>query len=154
VTGPAHVTVRDARTGEGAVLAALLDGGALVPGTEDPADPAPYEAALAEVAAGDGAVLVAEVGGEVVGVCQLLVLRHLQHRGGRCAELESMHVRADHRGRGIGAVLLAAAVGRAEAADCYRIQLTSNLARGDAHRFYEAHGFVASHRGFKRLLPG
>jgi GNAT superfamily N-acetyltransferase len=37
---------------------------------------------------------------------------------------------------------------------CYRVQLTSNKQRGDAHRFYERNGFSATHQGFKRYLPG
>jgi GNAT superfamily N-acetyltransferase len=63
-----------------------------------------------------------------------------------------MHVAEDQRGRGIGAALLNAAVERAKAAGCYRIQLTSNKLRPDAHRFYRRHGFEASHEGFKLYL--
>jgi hypothetical protein len=32
------------------------------------------------------------------------------------------------------------------------VQLTSNDARPDAHRFYQRLGFTPSHRGFKLLL--
>ena len=39
-----------------------------------------------------GTVLVAELESESVGVCQLIVFRHLQARGGLCAEVESVHV--------------------------------------------------------------
>ena len=67
---------------------------------------AAYASALAEIDATDGAVLVAELDGEVVGVCQLIVFRHLQRRGGRCAEIESVHVHPEHRGSGIGGALL------------------------------------------------
>jgi GNAT superfamily N-acetyltransferase len=87
-----------------------------------------------------------------VGVCQLIVFRHLQSRGGLCAELESVHVHPEHRGGGIGAALVGAAVARARELGCYRVQLTSNVARPDAHRFYERLGFVPSHLGFKMLL--
>jgi GNAT superfamily N-acetyltransferase len=124
----------------------------LVEGKEDATDPAPYRAALAEIAQGPGAVLVAELDGQVVGVCQLIVFRHLQTRGGLCAEVESVHVHPDHRGRGIGGVLLRAAVQRARERGCYRVQLTSNNARPEAHRFYERLGFEPSHRGFKLML--
>jgi GNAT superfamily N-acetyltransferase len=124
----------------------------LVEGKEDATDPAPYRAALAEIAQGPGAVLVAEFDGQVVGVCQLIVFRHLQTRGGLCAEVESVHVHPDHRGRGIGGVLLRAAVQRARELGCYRVQLTSNNARPEAHRFYERLGFEPSHRGFKLML--
>ncbi len=63
------------------------------PSIEDPGDLGPYRAALGEVAGTRGAVLVAELAGEVVGVCQLIVFRHLQARGGLCAEIESGRVR-------------------------------------------------------------
>lgn len=34
------------------------------------------------------------------------------------------------------------------------VQLTSDKRRGDAHRFYERLGYVASHEGFKLELGG
>jgi GNAT superfamily N-acetyltransferase len=111
-----------------------------------------YADALREIEAGDGALLVAEVDGEVVGVCQLIVFRHLQAGGGRCAEIESVHVHPGYRGRGIGAALMADAVQRSRELGCYRVQLTSNRARQDAHRFYERAGFTPSHVGFKLPL--
>jgi GNAT superfamily N-acetyltransferase len=122
------------------------------PPREDAGDVGAYADALREIEAGDGALLVAEVQGEVVGVCQLIVFQHLQARGGRCAEIESVHVHPEHRGRGIGAALMAAAVARARELGCYRVQLTSNRARGDAHRFYERAGFTPTHVGFKLSL--
>jgi GNAT superfamily N-acetyltransferase len=126
-----------------------------VPGTtsnEDPSDLRPYRTALRDVRDTSGGVLVAELDGEVVGVCQLIVFRHLQARGGLCAEIESVHVHPDHRGRGIGSVLVRDAVSRARSLGCYRVQLTSNRARPEAHRFYERLGFEPSHVGFKRPL--
>ena len=85
-------------------------------------------------------------------MCQLITFRHLQERGGRCAEIESVHVDESLRSSGIGGALVEAAVERAAAAGCYRVQLTSNKARTAAHRFYVRHGFEASHEGFKRYL--
>ncbi len=148
----AGIRIRDAVAADATAVAALLAGGTLDPDAENPADPTPYREALSEIAATDGTwVLVAEdvASGEVVGMCQLLVFRHVQHRGGRCAEIESAHVRADRRGDGIGTLLAVACVTRARAAGCYRVQLTSNAVRADAHRFWERQGFVATHRGFK-----
>jgi GNAT superfamily N-acetyltransferase len=152
---PAGLIIRQVRESDlGRVVELMLLGP--VPGgpagTEDPADLGPYRAALRDIEGGGGAVLVAELDGEVVGVCQLIVFRHLQAHGGLCAEVESMHVHPDHRGGGIGAALLSDAVTRAGALGCYRIQLTSNTARPDAHRFYERLGFVPSHVGFKKRL--
>ena len=146
------VWVRDARPGDVGALAGLLAGGSLTV-KEDLTDLAPYAEALDAILADPSStVLVAELDGSVSGMCQLRVLRHLQQRGGRCAEIESMHVAEGHRNAGVGALLLDAAVARAAEAGCYRVQLTSNVARPDAHRFYLRHGFDASHVGFKRYL--
>jgi len=147
------VRIRSAVPADAGALVALLAGGSLGPSDEDAGELAPYVAALEEIRDTPGCdVLVAEVDGEVVGMCQLMVVRHVQHGGGRCAELESVHVAADLRSHGIGGALVEAAVAAARAAGCYRVQLTSNGARADAHRFYERHGFEATHVGFKRLL--
>jgi GNAT superfamily N-acetyltransferase len=156
-TDPAseRVVVRTATPDDAADVVALLQAGALTQDADD-TDLAPYRVALADIGATPGTdVLVAVLDGRVVGTCQLITFRHLQHGGGRCAELESMHVAPEVRGRGVGGVLVESAVDRARDAGCYRVQLTSNLVRTDAHRFYERHGFSPSHVVFKRLLdPG
>ncbi len=144
--------VRTARPDDAAALVELLEGGSLGERKEDPADLEAYRAALTDIGRSRGALLVAEADGEVVGMCQLIVFRHLQHRGGWCAEVESVHVRKDRRDEGIGGDLLEAAVDAARSSGCHRVQLTSNVARSDAHRFYKRHGFEPSHVGFKRLL--
>jgi len=144
--------VRLARPDDTPALAALLAGGSLR-GGEDPADLAVYQAAMDDIVRTPGNdVLVAEAGGSVAGMCQLITFRHLQQRGGRCAEIESMHVDEGLRSSGIGGALLEAAVQLAREAGCYRVQLTSNKSRAAAHRFYLRHGFEASHQGFKRYL--
>jgi GNAT superfamily N-acetyltransferase len=152
---PAGLVIRSAAEVDlGRIVELLVLG--VVPGgppsTEDPHDLGPYRAALHDIVGSGGAVLVAERAGEVVGVCQLIVFRHLQAHGGLCAEVESMHVHPDHRNGGVGAALIGEAIARARGLGCYRVQLTSNTARPDAHRFYERLGFVPSHIGFKLLF--
>jgi ribosomal protein S18 acetylase RimI-like enzyme len=156
VTEPAGTpTIRRALPSDVPALVELLIAGA-VAGTpedkEDRTDTAPYRAALTEIEAAGNAVLVAEEQGVVVGMCQLVLFRHFQGRGGRCAEIESVHVRAESRKRGIGSALVRAAVEVAQAGGCYRIQLTSNVVRDDAHRFYRSLGFEPTHVGFKLQL--
>jgi GNAT superfamily N-acetyltransferase len=146
------VEVRPLGRGEVAAAVAVMLGGSHHPSTERPGDDDAYWRAAEETAARGGAVLVALEGDEVVGLCQVMVLRHFQHAGGLCAELESVFVREDRRGRGVGGALLEAAEALARERGCYRVQLTSNLVRADAHRFYEAHGYRATHRGFKKPL--
>jgi GNAT superfamily N-acetyltransferase len=156
-TTPAGLVIRPAaesdlgRIVELLVLGVVPDGR---PSAEDPGELGPYRSAWRYIAEADdgGIVLVATSADEVVGVCQLIVFRHLQARGGLCAELESVHVHPEHRGAGVGAALVGEAIARARGLGCYRVQLTSNAARPDAHRFYGRLGFVPSHRGFKLPL--
>jgi GNAT superfamily N-acetyltransferase len=147
-----EVVIRQARDDDVARIVELFEHGSLTEGKEDPADLDRYRTALSEIASGAGAVLVAQLDEEVVGVCQLIVFRHLQSKGGLCAEIESVHVHPDRRGAGIGGVLMEAAISRARELGCYRVQLTSNQARLDAHRFYVRLGFSGSHQGFKLIL--
>jgi GNAT superfamily N-acetyltransferase len=146
------VVVRSARVDDLEAIVACMASGALVEGREDASDLAPYRAALDDAQRAPSDVLVAEADGEVVGVAQFIVFRHLQYRGRLCAELESVHVRPDRRGRGIGTLLVTSAVERARSIGCHRIQLTSNVARTAAHRFWERMGFVPSHIGYKLPL--
>jgi len=150
---PEHgVVIRSATVDDVAVLVALLRAGTLGM-REDDTDLTAYEDALREITASThGDVLVAQLAGRVVGFCQLIIFRHLQACGGLCAEIESLHVDEPSRSGGIGGALLEAAVARASAAGCYRVQLTSNTQRTRAHRFYLRHGFAQSHEGFKRHL--
>ena len=149
------ISLRTAVTEDIDAMVDLMVGGRLETDAHDePGDRDEYVAALDEIDRDPSASVIVAVnhGVDVVGMLQLVTFRHLQHHGGRCAQIESMHVRHDLRYSGIGGKLLDHAVEFARAAGCYRVQLTSNNARHDAHRFYERHGFVGSHRGFKRTL--
>ena len=148
----ADLVIRSATQTDVARLIELLEGGALVAGREDLGDFESYRSALAEIVAGPGTVLVAERNGVVVAMCQLVIFRHFQARGSRCAEVESVHVHPDVRGQGIGHALMEAVIEQARQLGCARLQLTSNVARPRAHSFYESLGFSPSHIGFKLAL--
>lgn len=112
-----------------------------------------YEAAFRAIADNPATRLyVAEEDGRVVGTFQLVLVRSIPDRGALKATLEAVQVAASDRGRGIGAAMVRFAVEEARAAGALFLQLTSNLARTDAHRFYERLGFARSHAGFKRRL--
>ena len=146
------VTVRAIERRDVAGAASLVRAGSLTPDAEQIDNDDAYWAAVVETRARLGDVLVAELEGDVVGVCQVMVFPHFQYTGGWCCELESVHVRNDLRSRGIGAALLGAAERLAVERGCYRIQLTSRNERDDAHRFYVANGFDLTSQGFKKSL--
>ena len=94
-------------------------------------------------------LFVAERDGDVVGTFQILFNRTLTGRGSLSMIIEAVQTRPDMRGQGIGAQMIGYAIGEAKRRDCRLVQLTSNAARTDAHRFYERLGFAKSHAGFK-----
>lgn len=97
-------------------------------------------------------IVVATLHGEVVGTLQLTFIPGLSHKGTWRAQVEAVRVRDDLRNRQIGTRLMEWVVDRARVRGCWLIQLTSNRARLDAHRFYERLGFTASHVGMKLYL--
>ncbi|MEV7965767.1 GNAT family N-acetyltransferase [Sphaerisporangium sp. NPDC088356] len=97
-------------------------------------------------------LVVAEADGEVVGTMQLTFIPGLSRRGGERALIEAVRVGASMRGQGLGRAMMLWAVDRARERGCRMVQLTSDKARADAHRFYTSLGFVDSHVGFKLSL--
>lgn len=97
-------------------------------------------------------LFVAELEGEVVGTFEIMFSRTLTGRGSLSMVLEAVQTRGDMRGKGIGARMIDYAIEEGRRRDCRTVQLTSNMARTDAHRFYERLGFVKSHFGFKMKL--
>ncbi|KQW30830.1 acetyltransferase [Rhizobium sp. Root274] len=112
-----------------------------------------YRAAFARIAASPNETLyVAELDGEVVGTFQTMITTTMTALGSSSMIIEAVQTRADIRGRGIGAAMIGYAVERARTESMRLVQLTSNAARKDAHRFYERLGFAPSHLGFKLKL--
>ncbi len=155
-SAPAGLMVRDATEADLPRVVELINNGA-VGGREGeqlgPPLPASYIDAFNEITERHGGhVFVAELNGEIVGTVQMLLLPNLSHLGRPIAQLESMHVAATHRGNRIGEEMIRCAVAEAKLHGCFRMQLTSNKLRHDAHRFYKRLGFEASHEGFKLSL--
>jgi GNAT superfamily N-acetyltransferase len=97
-------------------------------------------------------LVVARMDGEVVGVLQLTFIPYLTYQGGWRALIEAVRVDSKRRSQGLGKALFEWAIDRARAQGCHLVQLTTDKARADARRFYEALGFVASHEGMKLHL--
>ena len=112
-----------------------------------------YRDAFAEIQRDPNAELVVlQRGDEVVGTLQLNFLRGLGLQGARRAQIEAVRIKSSLRGRRLGEFLIRWAIDRARAEGCHVVQLTTNLARTDAHRFYERLGFRPTHAGMKLAL--
>jgi GNAT superfamily N-acetyltransferase len=94
------------------------------------------------------AILVAEAAGRLVGTCHVIVVPHLGHALKPFAIVENVVVDAEARSAGIGQHLMAAAGDLARRRGCYKLALTSNIARPRAHKFYERLGWTRTHFGY------
>ncbi len=99
-------------------------------------------------------IILAVDDGVVVGCLQLTLISGLSRLGMTRAQIEGVRVNRRHRGKGIGEKLVNHAVALARRNGCGLVQLTTDNARPDTHRFYEALGFVPSHVGMKLNLSG
>ncbi len=149
------VTFREAREADLPAIVALLADDEYGAERETVGDPpaAGYVAAFRAIEANPhDRVIVGERDGTVIASAQLTYLSGLGREGRRRAQVEDVRVASSCRGEGIGEALIADLCARARAAGCAWIQLTSNLRRTRARRFYERLGFEQSHAGFKYTL--
>jgi GNAT superfamily N-acetyltransferase len=79
--------------------------------------------------------------GQPIASFTLMVFASPSQGGQPQALLDAVVVSRSHRGRGIGEAMVREALLLASQAGCYKLILSSNLKRRDAHRFYEQLGF-------------
>jgi GNAT superfamily N-acetyltransferase len=87
-------------------------------------------------------VFVAETEGQIAGTFALLIMDNLAHRGARSGLVEDVGVLPSFQGKGIGKEMMQFAMNRCKEHGCYKMALSSNEARTDAHKFYESLGFA------------
>ncbi|MCK4863280.1 MAG: GNAT family N-acetyltransferase [Dehalococcoidales bacterium] len=122
------------------------------PGTQPP-DPEDCRRAFNEMAATPGyELLVAEEDGKILGTTVLIILPGLSHDVSPFAVVEYLVVDEKCRRRGIGKLLMDYVLARSKESGCYKIMLTSDKRREEAHEFYKALGFEASAYGFRLYL--
>ncbi|MFE2548746.1 GNAT family N-acetyltransferase [Streptomyces sp. NPDC059355] len=120
---------------------------------ESPDDLTPYLAAFRRLSDDPHQhVVVAVREGRVVGTLQLTIVPGLSRKGATRSIIEGVRVHADERGSGLGTRFIQWAIEESRRENCRLVQLTSDVTRTDAHRFYERLGFTASHVGFKLSL--
>ncbi|MGW2472279.1 N-acetyltransferase family protein [Streptomyces sp. NPDC001665] len=145
--------IRRATADDLAEIVALLADDPLGAQRESPEDLAPYRAALQRLADDPNQHMMVAVREErVVGTLQLTVIPGLSRHGSTRSVIEGVRIHADERGSGLGTRLIQWAVDESRRQSCQLVQLTSDVSRTDAHRFYERLGFIASHVGFKLAL--
>ena len=93
-------------------------------------------------------LLVADVAGEVVASCLLLIVPNLTRGGRPFAIVENVVTHEDHRRRGFATLLLHHARDRAQAVNCYKLMLATGRTDEAVLRFYEQAGFTRGGKTF------
>jgi GNAT superfamily N-acetyltransferase len=94
----------------------------------------------------DYRLYMAALDGKVLGAFVLLIMDNFAHLGAPSGIVEDVVVREGWRGNGIGAAMMRFAMARCREKNCYKMVLSSNRNRAEAHRFYrslrfETHGY-------------
>ena len=148
-------TIRRATEADLPRIVELLSQLSLDDDRDSPAEPLPesYRAAFSQIEADPRQQLLAvEAGGRVMATATLDIVPNLSYRGRPWAFVESIVVDPTARRKGYGEALLRYAIEEARRAGCYKVSLTSNKRRVEAHRFYQKMGFAATHEGFRFSL--
>ncbi len=147
------LTFRRARLNDLSVIVGLLADDPLGSKRENPTEPPDprYVAAFAALDADSNQLLAVVEGpdGIILGCLQLSFIPGLTRLGMWRGQIEGVRIAASRRGEGLGQRMFEWAIDECRRRGCGLVQLTTDKTRPDAHRFYEALGFVASHEGMK-----
>jgi GNAT superfamily N-acetyltransferase len=86
-------------------------------------------------------VFIAELSSGFAGTYALIILDSLCKRGARLGIVENVAVLPAFQGGGIGRAMMEHAREQCRLAGCYKMALSSNLSRHEAHAFYDALDF-------------
>ena len=139
------LTIRDARAGDAAVIAALL--GQL----GYPTGSGAVDARLQRLSIVGDRVVVAERDARVVGLAHLQVTPGIE-RDRPAAKIGALVVDEAVRGTGVGRALVDALDAEARRRGCELLYLTTSERRDDAHAFYARVGLEQTGRRYSRTL--
>ncbi len=85
---------------------------------------------------------VAEAEGQLLGSFELLIMDNFANGGLRSGLVEDVAVAREAQGRGVGKAMMLFAMEECRREGCYKMALSSNEIRVEAHAFYESLGFT------------
>ena len=105
-------------------------------------DPADAETAwTALLSSGLTTTFVVDVAGQLASSCSLAVIPNLSRQARPYGIIENVVTLPEYRRRGLGRLVLQAAIDLAFEADCYKVMLATGSRQETTLRFYEGAGF-------------
>jgi GNAT superfamily N-acetyltransferase len=150
-----QVTIRRAVPEDLDAIVALIHDDPISAAREErsgPDDGSGYSRALSQIVEDprNELIIAADATDAIVGTLQLTSIPGLARRGSTRLQVEAVRVAPHTRSLGIGGAMMRWAMTKAApAVGATLVQLTSDSARAEAHRFYLGLGFTDSHVGFK-----
>ena len=146
-----ELKIRPARATDLPAIVAMLADDPLGATREELREPLPdaYQAAFAAISDDPNQLLAVAERDGVVGTLQLSFLPGLARKGAWRGQIEAVRIASDRRGGKIGVAMFAWAISECRARGCSLVQLTTDKARSDAHRFYDRLGLEPTHIGYK-----
>jgi GNAT superfamily N-acetyltransferase len=95
-------------------------------------------------------LVVATIGGVVVGTADLVIVINVSRGGRSWATVENVVVDPPYRRHGVARTMMQYLMREASDSGCYKVQLISHARRTEAHHLYESLGFDAPVRGFRK----
>lgn len=86
-------------------------------------------------------IYVADIEGAIVGTSSLTIINHLSHNGAKSGIIEDVVVKSELQGHGIGKKMMDFSLEELKSIGCYKVCLSSGIARERSHAFYQNLGF-------------
>lgn len=99
-------------------------------------------------------LMVVEKDNQIIATCHLTLMPSLTFKGSTRMQIDAVRVSEKLRGHKIGEWMINKAIEYAKSNNVKIIQLTTNIQRPRAKKFYEKLGFEATHVGMKLYLEG
>jgi len=109
--------------------------------SDPPIDIDKATAVLEKAESNDIVYFVADDNGRIAGTCYIAIIPNMTKQCSSIGFIENVITAADYRRKGIGRKLFETMIEYAKERGCYKVMLSSGIARIAAHDFYESLGF-------------
>ena len=109
--------------------------------SDEPIDITAAAAVMEKAESSDVTYFVADDNGRIAATCYIAIIPNMTRQCSSIGFIENVVTAVDYRRMGIGRKLFRTVIEYAKSRGCYKVTLSSGIARSEAHDFYESLGF-------------